>query len=217
MVYWRRIEAMSNQNPFPSEYFRKQDPSDDARFYRMPRKVVHIDDTAIAAVRRHFAELLPPNGTYLDLMSSWRSHLPESLNPARVVGLGMNAEEMRDNPQLNEVVVHNLNKNPTLPFEDQQFDGAMCTVSVQYLTQPAAVFAEVNRVLKPGGVFIVTFSNRCFPTKAVAVWLGSSDRQHLALVTNYFEQAGNWHDIHTSANTPRGADPLYAVWAYRET
>lgn len=199
--------------PFPPEYFDKQDKSDDEIFYVYPRKVVHIDDHAIDTVKSHFRDLLPPGGRYLDLMSSWRSHIPEELKPAHIIGLGMNAEEMADNPQLDEYIVHNLNKNPVLPFEDAAFDAAMCTVSVQYLTDPVAVFAQVNRVLKPNAPFIVTFSNRCFPTKAVAVWLVTSDEEHMALVTRYFRMAGNWHGIQTAQTQPPQADPLLAVWA----
>lgn len=203
---------------FPSEFFRRQDESDDAIFYIPPRKVVHIDEAAIAAVRDLLGQVLPPGGVYLDLMSSWRSHLPEGLKPKRVVGLGMNAEEMADNPQLDKYLVHNLNHDPQLPFEDTIFDGAFCTVSVQYLIDPVMVFAEVNRVLKPGGPFVVSFSNRCFPNKAVAGWLGTTDQQHLALVTHYFEQSGGWYGLQAFQHEPPrpGAhDPLYAVWGMK--
>lgn len=203
-------------SPLPEEYFQKRDPSDDDLFYLSPRKVVHIDEHAINAVSNYFSDLIAPGGTYLDLMSSWRSHIPDTLKPKYVVGLGMNAEEMADNPQLNDYVVQNLNKNQHLPFEDKTFDAAMCTVSVQYLTNPVSVFQEVNRVLKPGGVFIVSFSNRCFPTKAVAIWLTSSDEHHMALVTEYFSRAGNWKDIKADQKKRLFADPLYAVWAYRD-
>ncbi len=199
------------EDVFPSEYFSKQDHSQDELFYLYPRKVVHIDEIAIANLKTQFAQLLPPKGVYLDLMSSWRSHIPAGLNPARVVGLGMNAEEMADNPQLDKYVVQNLNKTPVLPFEDATFDAAICTVSVQYLTNPVAVFVQVNRVLKSGGVFVVSFSNRCFPTKAVAVWLAISDKQHLALVTNYFERSANWNGIQTNAIVPRHTDPIFLV------
>jgi SAM-dependent methyltransferase len=202
-----------SDNPFPKEYFRQQDMSNDEQFYIYPRKVVHIDDHAISAVRELFQKLLPPGGVYLDLMSSWRSHLPDELKPKRVVGLGMNAEEMADNPQLNKYTVQNLNTEPTLPFATGEFDAAFCTVSVQYLTRPVEVFQEVNRVLKPDGVFIVSFSNRCFPTKAVSVWTATSDTQHLALVTQYFESSGNWVNIEADQKKRIMADPLYAVWA----
>ena len=131
-----------------------------------------------------------------------------------VVGLGLNAEEMADNPQLTRAIVHDVNGDPRLPFGDEAFDGAMCAVSIQYLTAPLVVFREVRRVLRPGAPFIVSFSNRCFPTKAVAVWLGSSDPQHMALVRAYFQGAGGWVDVTEEDRSPGDdGDPLYAVWA----
>ena len=158
--------------------------------------------------------MLPAGGRLLDLMSSWRSHLPSGVPFREMVGLGMNAEEMAENPQLTRSVVHDLNRDPRLPFGDGEFDGAMCAVSIQYLTDPAAVFREVRRVLRPGAPFVVSFSNRCFPTKAVAVWLGTTDPQHVALVRGYFQAAGGWTDVKEEDRSPGdGADPLYAVWA----
>ncbi len=207
---------MSNDDrQLPAAYFHRQDKSADEVFYTTPRLVVHIDDGAIRSLTAQFAKLLPPAGVYLDLMSSWRSHLPDELEPQRVVGLGMNAAEMADNPQLDDYVVHNLNENPTLPFATAEFDAVVCTVSVQYMTQPLAIFCEVNRVLQPGGFFVVSFSNRCFPTKAVAVWLAGGDREHLGLVQQYFSESGNWSEPKAAANTPRNTDPLYSVWAQK--
>ncbi len=203
----------NNDRQLPATSFRRQDERSDELFYTAPRRVVHIDDGAIRALTALLAKLLPPGGVYLDLMSSWRSHLPDELKPTRVVGLGMNAAEMADNPQLDEHVVQNLNEQPTLPFGDGEFDAAICTVSVQYMTKPLEIFREVNRVLRPGGFFVVSFSNRCFPTKAVAAWLSGGDAEHLALVQQYFTAAGNWSEPKTAANRPRLADPLYVVWA----
>jgi SAM-dependent methyltransferase len=180
----------------------------------MPRKVVHIDEGAIAALGRLYAEVLPAGGRLLDLMSSWRSHLPERVQAREVVGLGLNAEEMADNPRLTSHVVHDLNRDPRLPFADATFDGAMCAVSIQYVIHPLLVFREVRRVLQPGAPFVVSFSNRCFPTKAVAVWLGTTDEQHMTLVRTYFEAAGGWRDTRVEDRSPLGdGDPLYAVWA----
>jgi ubiquinone/menaquinone biosynthesis C-methylase UbiE len=131
-----------------------------------------------------------------------------------VVGLGLNAEEMADNPQLTRAIVHDVNGDPRLPFGDDTFDGAMCAVSIQYLTAPLVVFREIGRVLKPGAPFIVSFSNRCFPTKAVAVWLGTTDPQHVALVRAYFQGAAGWVDVTEEDRSPGDdGDPLYAVWA----
>ncbi|MDA0748859.1 MAG: class I SAM-dependent methyltransferase [bacterium] len=200
---------------FPPRYFCRQDETEDELFYREPRRVVHLDDGAIACLSERFGELLAPGGVYLDLMSSWRSHLPESLLPAKVVGLGMNAAEMDENPQVQEYTAHNLNRSPVLPFPDGMFDGVLCTVSVQYLTKPIAVFQAVNRILKPGCPFVVSFSNRCFPQKAVAVWLAADDAQHVALVRSYFDASGNWMNLNTWDNlNARGEkDPMFLVWA----
>jgi SAM-dependent methyltransferase len=193
------------------------DESVDTLFYEYPRKVVHIDDAAIEVVKQLYSEVLPRDGALLDLMSSWRSHLPDSLGSKLVVGLGMNAEEMADNPQLLAAIIHDLNRNPSLPFTDEAFDGAMCAVSVQYMVKPVAVFREVNRVLRPDAPFVLTFSNRCFPVKAVAVWRATSDEDHLRIVKAYFEASGGWRDITAEDRSPAGSlsDPLYAVWAYK--
>ncbi len=209
---------------FPAEYFRRQDESADENFYAAPRKVVHIDEGAIGAASQLYGDLLPENGHILDLMSAWRSHLPAIYHPTAVTGLGMNADEMRDNPQLTNFTVQNLNKNPTLPYADQAFEGAICTVSVQYLTNPPPVFKDVYRVLKPGAPFVLTFSNRCFPTKAVAIWQSASMEQKASLVATYLSDAG-FADIHIEDRSPKpkrgllggGSDPLVGVWGFRPT
>jgi SAM-dependent methyltransferase len=202
---------MSADRPAPRpELFARIDPSDDRLFYGVPRKVVHIEQGAIEALRQRYAELLPPGATVLDLMSSWRSHLPDGLGP--VTGLGMNAEEMADNPQLDRYVLHDLNVEPRLPFLDESFDAVVCAVSVQYLVLPIAVFTDVARVLQPGGLFVVSFSNRCFPTKAIAVWMYGSDDQHRSLVRSYFERSGAFGEV--SDEAPQSPDdPLFVVWA----
>jgi SAM-dependent methyltransferase len=196
----------------PLAYVREDEAADD-RFYLMPRKVVHIDDGAIAALGALYAAALPAGGRLLDLMSSWRSHLPGDFRAREVVGLGLNAEEMADNPQLQAHVVHDVNREPRLPFGDAEFDGAMCAVSIQYVIHPLWLLREVRRVLRPGAPFVVSFSNRCFPTKAVSVWLDTTDQQHLELVRGYFEAAGGFTDVRSEDRSPGRGDPLYAVWA----
>lgn len=200
----------------PPAAYARDDESPDDGFYLPPRKVVHIDDGAIAALGGLYADALPAGGRLLDLMSSWRSHLPEGLGAREVVGLGLNAEEMADNPQLTRYLVHDMNRDPRLPFGDEEFDGATCAVSIQYVTHPLLVFREVRRVLRPGAPFVVAFSNRCFPTKAVAVWLDTTDAQHVALVRAYFDAAGGFTDVKEEDRSPGGdGNPLYAVWARR--
>ena len=199
-------------------FFDRVDGGDDALFYREPRLVVHIDDNAIEQIGRIFEEFLPANGVILDLMSSWRSHLPADFVKARMVGLGLNAVEMLQNFQLDDFVVHDVNREPRLPFEDTSFDGVILTVSVQYLTSPVEVFREVGRILRPGGTLVITFSNRMFPTKAVRIWQGCSDEQRMTLVKLYLQKAGGYAGIWAEDRSPlpKGAsDPVYAVTARR--
>jgi SAM-dependent methyltransferase len=207
-----------NVDEWEPTLFAKADGSADPLFYQQPRRVVHIDNGAIGAVTRLYQELLPTGSVLLDMMSSWRSHLPVGAAYARVMGLGMNGDEMEENPQLSAFTLHDLNpgfnQQATVPFADQEFDAACCCVSVQYLQQPVAVFREVGRVLKPGAPFVVTFSNRCFPSKAINLWRYTEDKQHLDIVALYFAAAGNWGESSSRAYTPVGGDPLYAVWAY---
>ena len=178
----------SSQMDDSPEFFRREDESDDRLFYTEPRLVVHIDEHAIAAVGEYFARKLPENGVILDLMSSWRSHLPEGFSTEKLVGLGLNATEMAENPQLDEWYVHDLNADPVLPFEDGSFDAAVVTVSIQYMVKPVEVFSQVNRVLKEGATFHVIYSDRAFPTKAVEVWQRLDDAGRARLIALYFSR-----------------------------
>ena len=206
----------TNYPDWDPNLFDKQDDTPDALFYRQARKVVHIDDVAIVAATQLYAEVLPAGGRILDLMSAWRSHLPAAVAYASVTGLGMNADELADNPQLSSFVLHDLNADPRLPFADGSFDGACCTVSVQYLQKPVEVFREVARALTPGAPFAVTFSNRCFPSKAVGVWNALDDQDHMKLVTIYFQASKAWNAVHMQRRTDSGrrGDPLLAVWGW---
>jgi len=199
----------------PEEAFRRTDEAPDEEFYRTPRIVTHIDEGAIAAVTQLYRELFPRGGEVLDLMSSWISHLPPEVVYRRVIGLGMNEVELRRNERLDAYVVQNLNANPGLPFGDAEFDGAGICVSIDYLTRPIEVLREVGRVLRVGAPLIITFSNRCFPTKAVEIWRQLDDRGHMRLVESYLEEAGNFENIRGLDRSPRRmfSDPLYAVVA----
>ncbi|GAB2521977.1 methyltransferase domain-containing protein [Spirosoma aerophilum] len=198
---------MTANNPF-----QRYDETDDRHFYRQPRLVNHIDEAALRATTHLYAEYLPAGGTILDLMSSWVSHLPTNIQYGRVAGLGMNEVELKANPQLTEYVVQNLNQTPSLPYPDNTFDGGMVTVSVQYLTQPVMVYRELARVLRPGSPFLTVFSNRMFPTKAVAIWQSLDDRGHQQLVRSYYEQTGLFDQLEVLDRSPPGwSDPLFAV------
>jgi len=209
--------------------FERQDSSADTIFYGKPRLVQHLDGTAISMVENTYDRFLADGMQVLDLMSSWQSHIPERHRLKRVVGLGLNQKELDYNPQLTESVVHDLNIDPVLPFNTDTFDVVVCTVSVEYLIDPLAVFAEVARVLKPGGYLVVTFSNRWFPTKAIQVWTELHEFERMGLVLEYFLQTGHFEDLYTYSmrGLPRPhedkyfpelvyADPLYAVWGRKQ-
>lgn len=204
--------------PYPPTFFEREDPSDDRRFYANPRLVVHVDDQAVTTITKYLKSALPKDGTILDLMSSWRSHLPEDVPFKKVTGLGLNAEELQQNPQLHERLVHDLNASPFLPLRDKSFDAAVLTVSIQYMVHPAEVFGEVLRVLKPGGSFHVLYSNRMFPTKAVSIWRSSSEEQWALLVSSYFRHSGPWQRVEPLDLSPRPrsySDPVYVVRAVK--
>jgi SAM-dependent methyltransferase len=204
------------EQSFQPEHFARLDESADPLFYREARKVVHIDEPAIATVAQFFRDALPSDGVILDLMSSWRSHWPSDLPKQRLAGLGLNAEEMRDNPDLDDYVVHDLNADPNLPFESDTFDAVVVTVSIQYMTRPVDVFRDVHRILKPGGLFAVIYSNRMFPTKAVAIWRMLNDQEHADLIATYFRHAGHFVDLQAQSHTPPAvaySDPIYVVMA----
>jgi SAM-dependent methyltransferase len=201
----------------PLRAFAKADPSPDTIFYAEPRFVTHIDDGAIAAVTGLYHTLFSPGDTVLDLMSSWVSHLPDEVAYAEVIGHGMNAAELAANPRLDRWFVQDLNRDPLLPLADACVDAAGMCVSIQYLQRPVEVLREVARVLRPSGVVAVTFSNRCFPTKAVAVWQGLDGPAQCELVSLYLRRAGfanveAWELIPTKH---WGRDPLWAVIGHK--
>jgi SAM-dependent methyltransferase len=195
---------------YPDGFFRRRDEGDDARFYAPSRLVTHIDDAAVAAVGELYDEL-GVTGEVLDLMGSWVSHFRRT--PDRLVVQGMNAAELAANEQAAATLVHDLNADPVLPFDDDTFDDAVCCVSIDYLTRPFEVVAQVARVVRPGGRFVVTFSNRCFPTKAVLGWLAGDDDSHVAYVRDLLTTAGFADVVHQRRDDGRRRrDPLHAVW-----
>jgi SAM-dependent methyltransferase len=174
----------------PQGAFARIDEEDDAAFYEPARLVLHIDDHAVAVLTELYREILPAGGVLLDLMSSWVSHLPPDVEYSEVIGIGMNAAELAANPRLTRWSIQNLNRDAALPLADASLDAAMICVSIQYLQQPVAVLREVARALRPDAPLVISFSNRCFWTKAVAVWRGLDDAGHARLVELYLNSAG---------------------------
>ena len=222
------MQIRQSQTPtdfFADDPFSRVDVRDDTIFYEKPRLVNHIDDQADATIQSLYERLLKPGSNVLDLMSSLNSHIPPSLELEKLSGLGLNHEELAKNPRLTDYVVQDLNGNPALPFEDQQFEAVICTVSIEYLIHPEAIFRDVARILKPGGIFIHTFSNRWFPPKVVKIWTEVMEWERPGLVLEYFLRSGSYEHLHTfsARGWPRPvsdryfpqvplSDPVYAVW-----
>jgi SAM-dependent methyltransferase len=203
---------------------RKLDRSDDAAFYSVPRFVTHVDTGFIDRLTQLYRDRLRPDTEIFDLMSSWVSHLPSELSFSHVEGHGLNAEELARNKRLNHSFVQNLNQNQVLPLETGRFDAVLNTVSVQYLQQPELIFAEIRRVLKPGGIAIISFSNRMFYDKAIAAWRDGSEADRVELVKSYFRAVPGFSDPEVVEAKPMipqafkllgipGSDPFYAVIA----
>ncbi|KAH0460155.1 hypothetical protein IEQ34_010818 [Dendrobium chrysotoxum] len=208
--------------PFKDEDFRRFDESLDSLFYSEPRFVTHIDDPAISALTKFYSKVLPPSNTpgvcLLDLCSSWVCHYPAGYKQDRIVGMGMNEDELKKNPVLTEYIVRDLNVNPKLPFEDNSFDVITNVVSVDYLTKPIDVFKEMQRILKPEGLAIMSFSNRCFWTKAISIWTSTGDADHAWIVGSYFHYAGGFEPpvaVDISPN-PGRTDPMYIVYSRKK-
>ena len=218
---WRGIPS----DFFAEESFRRDEETDDTLFYVKPRFVNHIDDRAISVLTNLYERLLSNGMNVLDLMSSWKSHVPEHLMLKSLVGLGLNRDELDHNVHLSDYLVHDINKDPGLPFKDNNFDAVICNLSVEYLIDPLTVFKEVARILQEGGVFITTFSNRWFSPKAVRIWQNLHDFERLGLVIEYFKESDMFSDLETYSmrGLPRPvydehytlfslSDPVFAVW-----
>ncbi|PIE71892.1 MAG: SAM-dependent methyltransferase [Deltaproteobacteria bacterium] len=191
---------------------QRLDERPDPLFYQTDRFVPHIDETASQLLAKHYGRLISPGQKVLDLMASWTSHLPETFASGEIHGLGMNANELNANPLLAKTTVQDLNQNPVLPFTDHFFDAVICSLSVEYLIHPVQVFEHVGRVLKPGGVFAVSFSNRWFPEKAIGIWQALHDFERQALVMEYFYDACCFEKLETFSvrGYPRPPDDSYA-------
>ncbi len=214
---------------FSEGAFDRDDEAPDSLFYSEPRYVQHIDDTAVEMVKNTYGRFLKDDMDVLDLMSSWQSHLPDKLRLGSLVGLGLNERELKKNSRLSEPVIQDLNMNSRLPFEPDSFDAVVCTVSVEYLIDPLAVFKEVSRVLRKDGYYIVTFSNRWFPTKAIRIWKELHEFERMGMVLEYFIRSGGFGNLQTYSlrGLPRPhddkyypdlrySDPVYAVWGQKK-
>lgn len=217
------VKDWPDQPPFQPENFLRADQQDDGSFYAIPRLVYHIDEPAVASLTQYYRNNIPAGSRILDICSSWVSHYPLEFpnTMKRISATGMNALELKANDQLNDFKPKNLNIESVLPYEDESFDVVTCVVSIDYLIHPIEVLKEAHRVLKPGGKIIISQSNRCFSSKAIAMWLQMNDRQHLELINGYCKYAGGFKerkafDITAEDGPNEYRDPMFIVEAVKE-
>jgi SAM-dependent methyltransferase len=225
----QRSKLLSDDRLAGKEAFSRLDESEDSVFYVTDRFVQHLDSVALGTVEELIGSLIwEENPVILDLMAGWDSHIPNTLKPQRVVGLGLNRNELARNRSLTEWLLHDLNKDPRLPFPDGMFDAVLNTVSVDYMIRPVEVFREAGRILKPGGLLLVAFSNRMFEGKATKIWRESGETERIDLVKEIFGLAGVFDNpsVFISKGRPRPqddkyahlgipSDPIYALYADR--
>lgn len=192
--------GMQEQSPYGAttflhgEPFKRHDEQPDGLFYTTPRLVQHLDDTALRLISEEYGRVLPPSGAVLDLMGSWDSHLPEGLITKSLTVLGMNAVELAKNRRADSTMVHDVNERPQLSFADGAFDAVINTAAIEYVIDPLSLCREASRILRPGGVMAIAFSNRWFAGKAIALWSQLHEFERLAFVvyllaaTNSFEK-----------------------------
>ncbi len=213
---------------FSDDPFSREDRAEDMAFYAKTRRTLHVDKRASEHIGEVYARFVSSGMRVLDLMAGWRSHLPDDLELKSVVGLGLNDQELRENPSLANHVVHDLNDRPELPFSDASFDAVLCTVSVEYMTRPFDVFEDVHRILRPGGPFVLTFSNRWFPPKVVRIWTELHEFERMGYVLEIFLRTGLFEELGTYSmrGLPRPTDdryypavkafdPVFAVWGHK--
>lgn len=207
--------------PFGQLDFLRADQQDDGSFYTIPRFVYHIDEAAVSSLTQYYRNNISKKSDILDICSSWVSHYPLEFPQVmgRISATGMNAFELKANDQLTDFQAKDLNIDYILPYDDASFDVVTCVVSIDYLIHPIEVLKEVRRVLRPGGKVIISQSNRCFPSKAIAMWLKMNDRQHLELINGYLQYAGGFKPrkaFDISAKGPGGPyDPMFIVEAVK--
>ncbi len=209
-------------------FYERSDTAPDSEFYDQARLIGHVDAQAGRNLQTLYTRFLKPGSRVLDLMSSVQSHLPADKD-LHVVGVGLNTEEMRNNPLLATHYRHDLNLDPAFPGEPGSYDTIVCSLSFEYLTQPGAVLQRARELLRSGGQLLIGISNRWFPTKAIAGWLDMHEFERVGYILDCVRHAGfaeqaeacsmrnDWRptDDPHFLETRGISDPVYVVRAFR--
>ncbi|MCK5697172.1 MAG: methyltransferase domain-containing protein [Gammaproteobacteria bacterium] len=175
--------------------FIRKIEEDDGLFYDAIETTIPVDQVAIEQLQQFYNHCIQNNSIVLDLMAATDSYLPNTLKNIDLTGLGVKEDDLKTNQALNHSILHNINTQPDLPFDDQSFDAVICSFGIEYITQPIKIFEQVARILKPNGVFIVAFSDRFFDKKAIALWDNLHSFERMGLVLEYFRQADQFNDL----------------------
>ena len=177
-----------------SSYQRqKLDESNDEDFYSDPKFVYHLDSNFRNYLSSVYQNEISDYSTVLDLMSSWDSYLPSKKTYKKVIGHGLNKDELERNKILNSFWVQNFNVNQDIPLESESVDFCLMVAAWQYLQYPERLTKEIVRILSEGGKFIISFSNRAFWHKAPNIWTSSNEEERIkyvrkVLITNGFKE-----------------------------
>ena len=169
---------------------QKPDESNDSLFYSSPKFVYHLDSNFRQNLSKLYEEEIKNNSTVLDLMSSWDSYLPKNVNYKKVIGHGLNKEELEKNKAFDNYWVQNFNINQKIPLENETIDFCLMVAAWQYLQYPEKISEEIARILNQNGKFIIAFSNRAFWHKAPNIWTYSSEIERIEYVRDILVKNG---------------------------
>ena len=161
---------------------QKLDETNDSEFYSTPKFVYHLDTNFRKNLSKLYEEELENNCSVLDLMSSWDSYLPTNLKYKKVIGHGLNEEELKRNKAFDEYWIQNFNINKKIPLENETIDYCLMVAAWQYLQYPEKIAEEIARILNKNGKFIIAFSNRAFWHKSPNIWTYSNEMERIEYV-----------------------------------
>ncbi|CAM9425922.1 unnamed protein product [Pylaiella littoralis] len=177
--------------PYTPDYFNRPDETDDEKAFKAARKAPCLEGAARDSLIEHYARFLTAGADILEIGASVDSYLPEDMSFSKVVGMGMNEEEMKSNPRLTETIVQNLNSKSELPFPDDAFDFVTVPNSMEFFTDPRLVMREVYRVLKPQGLCLIPFTSQGaykeYEKKQISMWKTMNDAQHMWIIGSFFK------------------------------
>ena len=172
---------------------KKLDESNDEEFYSDPKFVYHLDKNFRQYLSDLYESEIDNYSTVLDLMSSWDSYLPVGKKYKKVIGHGLNKQELEKNKMFDTYWIQNFNLNQKIPLDKGNVDYCLMVAAWQYLQYPENLTREIARILSNNGKFIIAFSNRAFWHKAPNIWTTSTEEERVkyvrkVLITNGFNE-----------------------------